>query len=178
MKIITALIFLILTSIVFAEDNLNEVVEKFDDWKLVCFKQGNKEQCEINHIAIIQNTELELRVVYQVVKQEELDELIEIFSIITPLGVNLRLNTALTFPDENRQINLSFMQCEVYGCVLSLNNQSQNKDDLKIFNFLKEMLITKNQFSIFIDIFTEEPLEIKSSLIGFGQSLKQLKKKI
>ena len=70
------------------------------------------------------------------------------------------------------------MQCEVYGCVLSLNNQSQNKDDLKIFNFLKEMLITKNQFSIFIDIFTEEPLEIKSSLIGFSQSLKQLKKKI
>ena len=70
------------------------------------------------------------------------------------------------------------MQCEVYGCVLSLNNQSQIKDDLKIFNFLKEMLITKNQFSIFIDIFAEEPLEIKSSLIGFSQSLKQLEKKI
>ena len=29
-----------------------------------------------------------------------------------------------------------------------------------------------------IDIFKEEPLEIKSSLIGFSQSLKQLKKKI
>ena len=93
MKIITFFIFFILTSLVFANENLNEVKEKFGDWQLACIKQEKKEQCEINHIVDIENTELQLRVVYQVFKQEESDELIEIFSIITPLGVNLRLNT-------------------------------------------------------------------------------------
>lgn len=178
MKIITFFIFFILTSLVFANENLNEVKEKFGDWQLACIKQEKKEQCEINHIVDIENTELQLRVVYQVFKQEESDELIEIFSIITPLGVNLRLNTALIFPNENSQINLSYMRCEIYGCVLSLNNQSQSEEDLKVFKFLKEKLISKSEFSIFIDIFLEKPLEIKSSLKGFGQSLKELKKKI
>ena len=178
MKIITTFIFFILTSIVFADEKLNEIKKKFEDWQLVCIKQENNEQCEINHIVDIENTELKLRVVYQVFKQEELDELIEMFSIITPLGVNLRLNTALTFPEEKNQINLSYMRCEIYGCILSLNNQSQNEEDLKVFKYLKENLISKNEFSIFIDIFLEAPLEIKSSLRGFSQSLKELKKKI
>ena len=101
----------------FADEELKEKVDQFDNWNLVCVTQDNNEKCEINHTIEIENTELSLRIVYQLIKNENLENLIEMFSIITPLGVNLTKNTALIFPADKDQINLSFMFSPQNGIV-------------------------------------------------------------
>ena len=163
---------------VLANEDLKEKVDKFEDWQLVCVTQDNTEKCEINHTIEIENTELSLRIVYQIIKNENLEYLIEMFSIITPLGVNLTKNTALTFPGDESQINLSFIKCEVYGCILSINNTIQNSEDSKVFGILKKKLLSQDEISIFLDIFMEEPLKVNGSLKGFEQSLETLKLKV
>ena len=162
----------------FADEELKEKVDQFDNWNLVCVTQDNNEKCEINHTIEIENTELSLRIVYQLIKNENLENLIEMFSIITPLGVNLTKNTALIFPEDKGQINLSFIKCEAYGCILAINNMMQDSEELKVFEILKKNLLSQNEFSIFLDVFMEEPLKINGSLKGFEQSLEALKSKV
>ena len=57
----------------FADEELKEKVDQFDNWNLVCVTQDNNEKCEINHTIEIENTELSLRIVYQLIKNENED---------------------------------------------------------------------------------------------------------
>ena len=54
----------------------------------------------------------------------------------------------------------------------------QDSEELKVFEILKKNLLSQNEFSIFLDVFMEEPLKINGSLKGFEQSLEALKSKV
>ena len=72
---------------------------------------------------------------------------------------------------------MTFIKCETFGCILTVNDASENAKDNELFNLLKKRLSTSDEFKLGIGAFLEQPLTIKGSLKGFKKSLKELKQK-
>ena len=134
-----------------------------------------KERCEVSQLITIEENKLQFKIMYQILKDEKTKKKFDAFTIITPLGVNLTEKAAILFPDTEEQINLSFMKCEVFGCILTLNDFDQNSKE--VFDFLKKKLLSSEQFTLGFGVFNEKPVLISSSLKGFKNSVKQLREK-
>ena len=158
-----------------SEEANNTTSKQFEDWQLICKEVEKKERCEVSQLITIEENKLQFKIMYQILKDEKTKKKFDAFTIITPLGVNLTEKAAILFPDTEEQINLSFVKCEVFGCILTLNNFDQNSKE--VFDFLKKKLLSSEQFTLGFGVFNEKPVLISSSLKGFKNSVKQLREK-
>ena len=72
---------------------------------------------------------------------------------------------------------MSFIKCEVFGCILTMTDLSENTKDKEIFSLVKQRLSNSDEFTFGFGAFYPEPMLIKSSLKGFNKSLNALKEK-
>ena len=110
---VSLLILILIKSSANAKEAPN--IKQFDDWQLVCAKFENTEKCEVSQFIIAEELKLQFKIVYQILTDEKTKRNYDVFSIITPLGVNLIQQAALLFPNSEEQINLSFVKCEVFS---------------------------------------------------------------
>ena len=75
---------------------------------------------------------------------------------------------------KNTVVNLQFSKCEVFGCVVSLSNNTYDDVKVSLFNQVKDALKESIFFELTINSFQEKPLLIKSSLQGFKDAYKEL----
>ena len=163
--------------------NLLNAEEKFysqniDDWQVNCFREEENKNCEINQVIYIDsgNFRLEFKIIYSIMKND--NNYFEIFTIITPLGVNLMQKAAIIFEGSNEQINIPFIKCETYGCLLTVNNKQDVDNKNKIFKLINRKLTNSDSFTLAIDAFLMKPIKLYSSLKGFNKSLKLSKSKL
>ena len=176
MKILFNVIFILFLFINSVHSEEETTTKQFDDWQLLCVKVEKKERCEINQLITVESN-IQFKLTYQILKNEKTKKKFDAFSIITPLGVNLTKQAALIFPNSEEQINLTFIRCETFGCILTVNDASENAKDNELFDLLKKKLLMSDEFKLGIGAFLEKPLLIKGSLKGFKKSLKELKQK-
>ena len=178
MKVFFKVSLLILSLITNSANSQEDAdIKQFDDWQLVCAKIENVENCEVNQVITVEESDLQFKIVYQILIDEKTKKNFDVFSIITPLGVNLTEQAALIFPNSEEQINVSFIKCEVFGCILTMTDLSENTKDKEIFSLVKKRLSNSDEFTLGFGAFYPEPMLIKSSLKGFNKSLNALKKK-
>ena len=172
---VSLLILFLIESLASSEES--PIIKQFEDWQLVCAKVENAEKCEVSQFIVAEELKLQFKIVYQILTDEKINKNYDVFSIITPLGVNLTEQAALIFPNSVEQINLSFVKCEVFGCILTITDLSENTKDKEIFSLIKQRLSTSDEFTLALGAFLPEPILIKSSLKGFNNSLNALKQK-
>jgi invasion protein IalB len=84
---------------------------------------------------------------------------------------------ALRFEGKN-QLNIPFAKCEVFGCVTTLNNNTKEKVALAVFDKIKKGLEDSTFLEIAVQGFTDKPVVIKTSLVGFKDAYNNLNSKI
>ena len=99
--------------------------EKFDNWFLECREINKKEKCELVQVLSVKDTNIKFKLLYNIFKNQD-GKLKEVFNIVTPLGVNLIVNPALRF-DGGKQYNSRYIKCEVFGCIISITNNTNNE---------------------------------------------------
>ena len=171
-----SLLFFFIFNLLNAEEKIYS--QNIDDWQVNCFKKGEIKNCEINQVVYIDsgNFRLEFKIIYSIMKKD--NNYFEIFTIITPLGVNLMQKAALIFEGSNEQINIPFIKCETYGCIITVNNKQDIDNKNKIFKLINRKLTNSDSFMFAIDAFYDEPIELYSSLKGFNKSLELSKSKL
>ena len=182
-KIFSIIVFTTLTiaiSIVsvFAEEKEankpTSVTKQYRDWVYRCVNVNKKNQCEIFQTLTINETNIQFTFAFSNFINSE-NELKEVFTIITPLGINLQKNLNLKF-HKDTAVNLLFSKCEVFGCVVSLTNNTSDKVKVSLFNQVKDALKKAIYFELTINSFQKKPLVIKSSLQGFKDAYEELDK--
>lgn len=170
------LIILVLINSTSADTNIenkpNSVTKQYRDWVYRCINVNNKNQCEIFQTLTINDSNIQFTFAFSNFINSE-NELKEVFTIITPLGVNLQKKLGMKFYKDTA-VNLQFYKCEVFGCVIRLTNNSSDKVTVSLFNQVKDALKTSTFFELTINSFQEKPLVIKSSLQGFSDAYKEL----
>ena len=163
-------------------------IEKFKDWGLQCPKPNI---CEVIQSIQIKDSNLKFNLIYSSFRNKDKQER-EILSIVTPLGVNVQSNLLLKFIEPGKKeavgkevkqtyktlasYGIPYLKCEVIGCIVSINNDTNNKDHNENFKRIKEGLIKHNSFQIIIQGFAK-PIMINSSLAGFGNAYDEMKKR-
>ena len=135
---------------------------------------NKKNQCEIIQTLTINNTNIQFSFAFSNFINDK-NELKEVLTIITPLGVNLNQKVGVKF-HEGTAVNLSFTKCEAFGCIITLTNNSPDKAEVSLFNQIKDSMNKSIFFELSIDAFQKDPLVIKSSLQGFNNAYKELSK--
>ena len=159
----------------FANTEIPKSTKNFGDWQVNCTNMNQLKNCEASHLISIQNqnNKLEFKIVYNIFENN--NNSVEVLTIITPLGVNLLERPAIIFEDSDKQINIPFVKCETYGCILT-SNSSLDTEDNKVFKTIKNQLMNSNYFTFAIGAFMEKPFQLEVSLNGFKDALKELKK--
>ena len=158
----------------FAEDK-NPVSERFGDWFLNCKQSDNNNVCELTQLITLKDSNLKFNLLYSAFKNKE-NQIKEVFTIITPLGVNLGINPAIRF-DNDKQYNFRYLKCESFGCVISITNNTPQTEANELFDEVIKKFINSNELEVAIQGFTGNPIVIKTSLKGFSKGLTQLQKK-
>ena len=153
-----------------AQDQPDSLSKQYRDWVYRCVNVNKENQCEIVQTLTINKTNIQFTFSYSNFINDE-NELKETFNIITPLGINLKEKVEIKFY-EGKAIKLSFSKCEVFGCVISVTNNSSDDVVLNIFNQIKKSMKKSIFFELKIDAFQKDPLVIKSSLQGFVDAYK------
>lgn len=174
---ITSILFIIflMTTKSFSEEKPKVSSEKYGDWFLECRTVNKVENCELNQLLSLNNTNIRFNLLYSVFKNQE-NKIREVFTIVTPLGVNLSVSPALRF-DSGKQYNFRYIKCEAFGCVISLTNNTTNKENNDLFDEFIKKLIKSKELEIAVQGFEEKPFIVKTSLKGFSKGLTQLQKK-
>ena len=175
------LIFYIIISLLFffnlsAEEKVKIKSEKFDNWFLECREIEKKEVCELVQQLSVKESNIKFKFLYSMFKNKD-GKIKEIFSIVTPLGVNLIVNPAIRF-DGGKQYNSRYVKCEVYGCIISITNNTNNEKVNKITEEVIANLKKSNELELALQIFNSKSFAIKTSLKGFSKGQKELKKKL
>ena len=71
---------------------------------------------------------------------------------------------------------IPFLKCEVIGCIVSVNNDTNNKKQNELFALIKKGMTEQNNFQIIIQGFGR-PFIVNSSLAGFGAAVKEMEKR-
>ena len=175
LKILVIFFSLSLTQTVIGDESKNQpnsLTKQYRDWVYRCVNVNKKNQCEIVQTLTINNTNVQFSFAFSNFINDE-NELKEVFNIITPLGVNVQKKVGLKF-HKGTAVNLPFTKCEVFGCVISLSNNSSDKAIVSLFNQIKDSMNKSIYFELSIDAFQQEPLVIKSSLQGFNNAYNEL----
>ena len=162
-------------------------VEKFKDWGLQCPTKNN---CEVIQSLKVNETDLKFNFIFGNFLNKDKKKK-EIFSIVTQLGVNVQKNLMLKFikiekklvgkeSKENIKVlavyRIPFLKCEVIGCIVSVNNDTNNKKQNELFALIKKGMTEQNNFQIIIQGFGR-PFIVNSSLAGFGAAVKEMEKR-
>ena len=182
---LTFVLFLTPKSLLAEEKKLK--VEKYKDWGLQC---PTKNSCEVIQSLKVNETDLKFNFIFgNFINKDKKKK--EIFSIVTPLGVNVQKNLIMKFikiekklvgkeSKENIKVlavyRIPFLKCEVIGCIVSVNNDTNNKEQNKLFALIKKGMTEQNNFQIIIQGFGR-PFIINSSLAGFGAAVKEMEKR-
>ena len=159
-----------------AEDKVKVKSEKFDNWFLECREIKKKEVCELVQVLSIKESNIKFKFLYSMFKNQD-GNIKEIFSIVTPLGVNLIVNPAIRF-DGGKQYNSRYVKCEVFGCIISITNNTNNEKVNKINEEIITNLKKSNELELALQIFNSKSFAIKTSLKGFSKGQKELKNKL
>lgn len=170
----------------FSDEKLVKV-EKFKDWGLQC---PTKNSCEVIQSLKVNETDLKFNFIFgNFINKDKKKK--EIFSIVTPLGVNVQKNLIMKFikiekklvgkeSKENIKVlavyRIPFLKCEVIGCIVSVNNDTNNKKQNELFALIKKGMTEQNNFQIIIQGFGR-PFIVNSSLAGFGAAIKEMEKR-
>ena len=170
----------------FSDEKLVKV-EKFKDWGLQC---PTKNSCEVIQSLKVNETDLKFNFIFgNFINKDKKKK--EIFSIVTPLGVNVQKNLIMKFikiekklvgkeSKENIKVlavyRIPFLKCEVIGCIVSVNNDTNNKKQNELFALIKKGMTEQNNFQIIIQGFGR-PFIVNSSLAGFGAAVKEMEKR-
>ena len=170
----------ILLSILFflnlnAEEKTKIKSEKFDNWFLECREINNNNNCELVQLLTINETNIQFKLLYSIFKNRD-NKIKEVFTIITPLGVNLLESPKIRF-DKGKQFNSKFIKCEVFGCIISISNNSNNKKNNQISDEIFQSLKKSENLEIGIQIQNSRPFQITTSLKGFKEGQIKLSKK-
>ena len=152
----------------------NSLTKQYRDWVYRCVNVNKKNQCEIIQTLTINNTNIQFSFAFSNFLNDK-NELKEILTIITPLGINLNKKVGVKF-HEGTAVNLSFTKCEAFGCIITLSNNSSDKAEVSLFNQIKDAMNKSIFFELSVDAFQKDPLVIKSSLQGFNNAYKELSK--
>ena len=182
---LTFVIFLTPKSLLAEEKKLK--VEKYKDWGLQC---PTKNSCEVIQSLKVNETDLKFNFIFgNFINKDKKKK--EIFSIVTPLGVNVQKNLIMKFikiekklvgkeSKENIKVlavyRIPFLKCEVIGCIVSVNNDTNNKKQNELFALIKKGMTEQNNFQIIIQGFGR-PFIVNSSLAGFGAAIKEMEKR-
>lgn len=150
--------------------------QQYNAWSLRCVEVNSKDQCELIQTLTVNNTKLQYTLVYSIFKNKDKEKR-ESFTLVVPLGVNLQKRVALRFEGKN-QLNIPFAKCEVFGCVTTLNNNTKEKVALAVFDKIKKGLEDSTFLEIAVQGFTDKPVVIKTSLVGFKDAYNNLNSKI
>jgi invasion protein IalB len=173
-KFILSLLVLASVSFTSKANEPNSVTKQYRDWVYRCVNVNKKNQCEIIQTLTINNTNIQFSFAFSNFINDQ-NELKEVLNIITPLGVNLKKRVGVKF-DKGTSVNLNFSKCETFGCVITLTNNSTDNAEVSLFNQIKASMNKSIFFELSIDAFQKDPLVIKSSLQGFSNAYKELKK--
>ncbi len=149
---------------------------KFDNWFLECREINKKEMCEVVQILSVKDSNIKFKLLYNIFKNQD-GKIKEVFNIITPLGVNLIVNPAFRF-DGGKQYNSRYIKCEVFGCVISISNNTNNEKINKLSDEIVQNLKKSKEFEIVLQIFNSKTFAVKTSLKGFSKAQAELKKKL
>ena len=182
---LTFVLFLTPKSLLAEEKKLK--VEKFKDWGLQCPTKNN---CEVIQSLKVNETDLKFNFIFGNFLNKDKKKK-EIFSIVTPLGVNVQKSLLFKFIKIEKRLvgketkenitvldvyQLPFLKCEVIGCIVSVNNDTNNKKQKELFALIKKGMTEKNNFQIIIQGFGR-PFIVNSSLAGFGAAVKEMEKR-
>ena len=159
-----------------ADEKIKIKSEKFDNWFLECREINKKEMCEVVQTLSIKDSNIKFKILYNIFKNQD-GKIKEIFNIITPLGVNLIVNPAFRF-DGGKQYNSRYIKCEVFGCVISITNNTNNEKINKLSNEIFQNLKKSKELEIVLQIFNSKTFAVKTSLKGFSKAQAELKKKL
>ncbi len=175
-SILVIILSIVFSTNLFAKDEVKIKSKKFDNWVVECRKANNQENCELVQLLTVKETNVQFKLLYSIFKNQE-GKVKEIFSIITPLGVNLVVNPAIRF-DGGKQYNSRYIRCEVFGCVIRISNNTKDKKVNEISDEIVQKLLKSKELEIGLQIFNSKPFIIKTSLKGFSKGQAELKKKL
>ena len=150
--------------------------EKFDNWFLECREINKREKCELVQVLSIKDSNIKFKLLYNIFKNQD-GKLKEVFNIVTPLGVNLIVNPAFRF-DGGKQYNSRYIKCEVFGCIISITNNTNNEKTNKLSDEIVLNLKKSKELEIVLQIFNSKTFAVKTSLKGFSKAQAELKKKL
>ena len=186
-SIFLAFVLLLTPNFAVGQDVKNLKIEKFKDWGLQCPAKNN---CEVIQSLKVNETDLKFNFIFGNFLNKDKKKK-EIFSIVTPLGVNVQKNLMLKFikiekklvgkeSKENIKVlavyRIPFLKCEVIGCIVSVNNDTDIKKQKELFALIKKGMTEQNNFQIIIQGFGR-PFIVNSSLAGFGAAVKEMEKR-
>tara|TARA_B110000971_G_scaffold88716_1_gene91217 strand:- start:105 stop:632 length:528 start_codon:yes stop_codon:yes gene_type:complete len=173
MKYIYTLIFIALSSNLFAENPPKVTTQQFENWTYQCIESEKNKNCEVNQNIRIQNSNINFSIVYTKFLNTEKNSKRQI-TIIAPLGIDLSTQLALRF-DGKDQINLSWSSCEQIGCLVFLSNNTKDEKSLELYKKIYNLLSKSNTLEIAVKGYTnKEPVVIQSNLNGFNSASKKL----
>ena len=114
-----------------AEEKSKTKSKKFDNWFLECAEINKKEKCELVQVLSVKESKIKFKFLYSIFKNQD-GEIKEIFSIITPLGVNLIANPAIRF-DGGKQYNSRFIKCEIFIIIFYLFKEINQNNIIDFF---------------------------------------------
>ena len=177
LKIFILFFSLFLTQTVVSDESKNQpnsLTKQYRDWVYRCVNVNKKNQCEIIQTLTINNTNIQFSFAFSNFLNDQ-NELKEVLNIITPLGVNLEKKIDIKF-HKGTELKLPYTKCEVFGCVITLTNNSKDKAIRSLFTQVREAMQNSTFFEISVNAFQKDPLVIKSSLQGFNNAYKELTK--
>ena len=99
MKIVTFCIIIILTlsKLVIAEEKSPPKVttQQYDNWTYQCVESGKNKNCEVSQTIRIQNTNINFSVTYTNFIDDKKNK-VQLITIISPLGIDLKKKTFIT----------------------------------------------------------------------------------
>ena len=175
-KIIFVILFLLLGSkLLIADDKSPPKVttQQYDNWTYQCVESGKDKNCEVSQTIRIQNTNINFSVTYTKFIDDKKNK-IQLITIISPLGIDLKKQLSLRF-DNEEEVNLPWSSCEQIGCLVFLSKGSGNSEMDNIYDKVYKKFISGNLLEIgVLGYATKQPLVIQSNLTGFKKATDKL----
>ena len=174
MKIINLLIFVLISTLVVAEELPPKVItQQYENWTYQCIESTDIKNCEVSQSVRIQNSNINFSIVYSKFTNSK-NQLQKIITIISPLGIDLQSNLQLKF-DDNEIMESKWANCESFGCLVLLSTDTEIKYEQAQYDKVYEGLIKSQNLLMSVKGFSNKRvINIDLNLAGFSRASKQL----
>ena len=170
---LSALIIFFFTNSIAEESPPKVTTQQFDNWTYQCVENNKNKNCEVSQTIRIQNTNINFSIAYTKFLNDK-QKKIQLISIISPLGIDLKKKLLLRF-DDKEEMSIDWASCEQIGCLVFLSNDTSNKENSAIYNKVLKNLIAGKLLEIEVSGYaTNQPLIIQSNLKGFQNASTKL----